>query len=76
MTRRIVLFLIRKKLGLKKGQAFQFANQKSSTDYYYFSEYYLWKVIRMDDDYETGRPSSVSLMWLLEDNCKIKKLEV
>lgn len=71
MITRIVIFLIRIKLGLKKNQKFQFANQKSAMNVYYFTETHIMKC-----DY-TGRkkevrPSSVSLTWLLSDECEIK----
>lgn len=70
--KRLIIFLIRKKLGLKKGQPFKFANQGSKTDYYKFTDTQILKVYH--NGYHT-RGSSVSLNWLLNDECKIIKLE-
>lgn len=69
MRKRLIIFLIRRRLGLKKCEHFVFVNQKSPTDCYYFMKDKIIKV-------EGSRciPSSVSLNWLLDDECKIKKL--
>lgn len=66
--RKLAIFFIRQRLGLKKYQNFKFENQRSKTDYYYFTEINLMK-------YEGGviRPSNVSLNWLLDSNCRIVK---
>lgn len=65
--RRLIIFLIRKKLGLKEYSDFRFANQKSEA-VYYFNERELVKI-------ECGliTPSNVSLNWLLSDECKITR---
>lgn len=73
--RRIIIFLIRKKLGLKKMEGFQFANQKSAHNYYYFNDYSLVKVHVSNGVGFLHRPSSCSLNWLLDKNCKITKME-
>lgn len=65
--RRLILFLIRKKLGLKKGQKFRFTNQKSDA-YYFITSKKVWK-----QDKDGLSWSSVSLNWLLDDDCKIIK---
>ena len=71
MIRRIVIFLIRKKLGLKKFERFQFAEQKSPTDTYFFTDTEVMKSIAPGEGYShTERPSTVSLNWLLNDECK------
>lgn len=62
---RLVIFLIRLKLHLKKGQYFQFDNQKTDA-VYWFTEGTLMKMVH-GFRYE----SSVSLNWLLDKNCKI-----
>lgn len=71
MLIKLIMFLIRIKLGLKKNQKFQFANQKSAMDVYYFTDTHIMKV-----DFQGGKknihPSSVSLTWLLSDSCEIK----
>lgn len=64
---RLILFLIRKRLGLKKGQYFRFTNQKSDAKYY-FTENKVMKIYNGEITF-----SSVSLNWLLDDNCKIIK---
>lgn len=68
MTKKLVLFLIRRRLGLKKGETFQFVNQHNKQEYYWFGDDMLWK-------YElTGKTDAhVSLNWLLHDECKIVK---
>ena len=70
--RQTVIFLIRKKLGLKAYEGFQFVNQKSITDWYMFTDY---EVLKVTDNDTYIHPSSVSLNWLLDDKCKIKKID-
>lgn len=69
MIRRLIIFLIRKRLGLRKYETFQFANQKSENEYYWFNEDELRKYMP-----SVGRAcdAHVSLNWLLNDNCKIR----
>lgn len=67
--KRIIIFLIRRRLGLKEYEPFQFAEQKSNA-VYYFTEDGLKKAWRGNLE-----KSGVSLNWLLDDECKIKKLE-
>lgn len=70
LIQRLVIFLIRKKLGLKKDEAFKFSNQRSKYDFYYFTDTYLAKAVNgLDLEHST-----VSLNWLLGDGCKIKKV--
>lgn len=71
--KRIIIFLIRKKLGLKKRQRFRFTNQKSRHDYYYFTNDALMKY---DSTFMVIVPSDVSLNWLLNDKCEIEKGEM
>ena len=68
--RRLILFLIRRKLGLKKKQLFRFTNQKSVTDKYFITDTNVMKIT--NGEY---RRSSVSLNWLLDDRCEIIKIE-
>lgn len=68
--KRLIIFLVRRRLGLKKEERFQFTNQKTK-DIYFFTDTELMKA-----EYITGgviRPSRVSLNWLLDDTCKITK---
>lgn len=66
---RLIIFLIRKRLRLRKYQRFRFENQKSPTDCYYFTSRHLMKVTA--GGYMRG--SRVSLNWLLDDDCHITR---
>lgn len=68
MIKRLIIFLVRKRLGLKKDESFQFVGQKSDVDFYYFTSDAVMKF----HDNSISR-SSVSLNWLLDDECKIRK---
>lgn len=63
---RLIIFLIRLRLHLKKGQKFQFDNQKTDA-IYWFTEEALMKT-ENGLRYESG----VSLNWLLNEDCKIR----
>lgn len=66
--RRFIIFLIRKRLKLKKYEEFQFANQKTQA-VYYFTEINIMK------KYDGVKiPSSVSLNWLLDKDCEIERV--
>lgn len=67
--KRIIIFLIRRRLGLKYCEKFRFTNQKTS-NYYYFTKD---KVIKIEHGVHI--PSSVSLNWLLDDECEIVKFQ-
>lgn len=69
MIKRLVIFLVRKKLGLKLYQPFKFIEQKSNAEYV-FTE---WELLK--DDGKIIRPSNVSLNWLLNDECEIVKIK-
>ena len=69
--KRLIIFLVRKKLGLRLFEEFRFTNQKSKTDWYFFDKRYLWKVdTHVDAVYE----SHVSLNYILSDKCHIVKI--
>lgn len=68
LRKRLIIFLIRKRLGLKKYEHFQFDNQKSDATYF-FSD-----ICVMKDIGKALEKSRVSLNWLLDDNCKITKV--
>ena len=72
--RRVIIFLIRKKLGLNRNECFRFANQSSPKNFYYFDTDCLMKMNWFCGNY-TPRESSCSLNWLLNDDCKIVKVE-
>ena len=72
--KRLIIFLARKKLGLKKGEHFRFVNQSSPYNSYYFTDDAVMKHFgrwKGTDDVK----SSVSLNWLLDDECEIVKVE-
>ena len=66
--RRFVIFLIRKKLGLKKYECFRFVGQKSDA-VYYFTESNIMKRWRSQTSL-----SGVSVNWLLDNDCKIERV--
>lgn len=68
MIKRLVIFLIRCRLGLKKYERFQFNNQASKNNCYYFTSD---ELIKVDVDNCAVRASHASLNWLLNDKCKI-----
>lgn len=73
----LIIFLLRRKLGVKKLESFRFANQRSAHDMYHFGGYRLWKV--EFDEKSNNKPhlreAHVSLNWLLDPECKIKKVD-
>ena len=69
---RLILFFVRLKLGLKKGECFRFTNQKSSTNYYYINSDGIFKVTPLKYN-DLVRPANVSLTWLLNRKCEIVK---
>ena len=77
MLQKLIIFLIRKKLGLRKLQMFRFDNQNSYSVRYYFDSLYLYKIV-----YRSGKPitykrlSEVSLNYLLSDKCKITRFNI
>ena len=66
--KRLILFLVRRHLGLKKYQYFQFDNQKS-TALYYFANVGIVKYWR--GKHELSR---VSINWLINNECRIVKM--
>ena len=67
---RIILFFVRLKLRLKKGECFRFANQKNKNNYYYINSDGIFKVTPLKYN-DLVRPANVSLKWLLDPNCEI-----
>ncbi len=65
--KKFIIFLVRKRLGLKVGEVFQFVGQKSNA-VYYFTDDAVMKEWR-------GRTekSRVSLNWLLDEECEIRR---
>lgn len=73
-TRKLIIFLIRRRLGLKKFQGFRFVGQRSPDNWYFFGEEFLWKVTPGFTNYLSL--SNVKLNWLINNNCKIEKIDV
>lgn len=69
MLKKLIIYLIRKKLGLKRGECFQFVEQRDLRNWYYFSDDSVIKVFG-SKPYGSVK-SSVSLNWLLDDECMI-----
>ena len=71
MIKRLIVFLIRYRLKLKKGQRFRFANQKTENVYYFTAD----KLIKTPEDkriVSRAEKSLVSLNWLLSDECEVE----
>jgi hypothetical protein len=69
--KRLIIFLVRKRLGLKQREGFRFTNQKSKANYYWFENGHLWKA---DVDDRKYYESHVSLNYILSDECHIEKV--
>ena len=67
--RQIIIFFIRKRLGLKINERFRFTNQKSEAAYF-FTDTNLMKI-----EYGYVFLSKVSLNWLLDEECKVTKIK-
>ena len=67
MLKRLIIFLIRRKLGVGLYQDFRFTNQKNKSEFYWFDTSSLKKV-----ENNTIINSRVSLNWLLDDDCHIE----
>lgn len=70
--KRLILFLIRRKLGVKKYENFRFVNQRSKVNYYYFDDNGIQKV---DAEHTIIKHSNVKFNWILSDKCEIVKAE-
>lgn len=66
--RRLIMFLIRRYLGVRKYEEFQFCNQKSNATYC-FTEKELLKL-----DKGNVYQSDVRLNWIFDDNCQIRRI--
>ena len=72
IMKRIIIFLIRKRLGLKKEQHFRFPNQRLKEEYYYFTKDKIMKC----NIHGVIEESTVSLNWLLDDKCEIDVVNI
>ena len=66
---RLIMFLVRLKLGVRKNKLFRFVNQKTDA-VYYINERGVIKLTKRV--YE--RMSQVPINWLLSDECEIVKI--
>lgn len=71
MIRRLIIFLIRKRLRLGKGQRFKFKNQKTD-NVYYFTADRLVKVTEGKWALPKKEKSLVSLNWIISDDCEVE----
>lgn len=71
MIKRLIVFLIRRRLRLKKYQRFRFKNQKTD-NVYYFTEYRLIKIPEDKRPISRVEKSLVSLNWLVSDECEVE----
>ena len=71
MINKFIVFLIRRRLRLKKYQRFRFKNQKTD-NVYYFTEYRLIKIPEDKRIVSRAEKSLVSLNWLLSDECEVE----
>lgn len=69
---RLIIFLIRLKLGVKKYEKFRFTNQKEDS-LYFFTDCQLFKKMYLKYGTVTDL-SGVSLNWLLSSRCKVRKV--
>ena len=72
--KRLILFLIRRRFGLRRHQLFNFTNQKSNDQYFFTDEGLFKRYYTYPWGWHTVK-SSVSLNWLLDKECKINKLK-
>ena len=69
--KKLILFLIRKRLHLKKYELFTFDGQKSKTQYYFTGK----ELVKVYVNSGKNDRSNVSLNWILDDDCKIKRCQ-
>lgn len=72
MNNEFIYSMIRRKLGLKKHQRFQFENQISTDTYYYFTRNKLIKRYNSKSKF-WEQDSGVSLNFLMSKDCHIRK---
>ena len=65
----LVIFLVRRRLKLKKFERFTFKNQKTESVYYFAT----YKIMKIENGLDLK--SGVSLNWLLNDQCEIERVE-
>lgn len=71
--KRLIIFLIRRRLHLRKNEKFRFANQKNDNVYYFTAD----RLVKIPEDsgwISRREKSLVSLNWLLDDRCEIERV--
>lgn len=68
--KKFIVYLIRKRLGLKTYELFKFVGQKTDATYYFTDD----AVMKIWDG--AVEKSGVSLNWLLDEECKVISYEV
>lgn len=71
--KQLIIFLIRKRMGLKKYECFTFDNQKSNSVYWFTNTAIIKRYYSVAKGCTRLKKSSVSLNWLLDDECTITK---
>ena len=71
--KRLIVFLIRRRLHLRKNEKFRFINQKTDNVYYFTADQII-KLPETPGKLSRREKSFVSLNWLLSDDCKIEKI--
>lgn len=69
MIKKLIIFLIRRKLGLKKYEGFQFTNQKNNCIYYFSDD-----ALLRENPEGYVRECHAGLNYLLSDECEIRKV--
>lgn len=73
--RRLIIFLIRKRLGVKKGEYFRFTNQDDKGDWYYFTDDALMKKINPFVDLYGHADANINLNWILDIDCEVTRFK-
>ena len=69
--KRLIVFLVRKRLHLRKNERFRFVNQKTD-NIYYFTSTRIVKIPESPGRMSRYEKSLVSLNWLVDDDCEIE----
>lgn len=70
MLNKLILFLIRRKLNLRKFQLFYFNNQVNKNDRYFFNDYRIVKITFHKEYVRITQNSNLSLNFLLSKECE------
>ena len=73
--KRLIFFLVRKRLGLGLWEAFRFVNQKSNAIYFFTEDAVMKEWHGSHKGHLIQEKSGVSLNWLLDDECEIELVD-